>query len=404
MGMSRRQPGTPRVASLSPWAEYVDLLKNAAELETLAWDPTDEPLRAALYQQFAMNIAQGYFLYFQADPAYPDWTPFENSVFVLQPNPDAVYYYTAVDGDGVYRIVGDRGTAPVVGFATGKIIIGMGEPPGPGFNNYDVDNLDCSADGSFEVIFSTERPAGYAGNWLYLHPESRFILLRQFSYDWGRERDVRLAIERLDVTAPRQARDIATVDRHLRELFGNYVRGLSRVALGYIQSSRKRGLPHEMRLTDFLELGNGKEWPQAYFECTYDLQPDEVLVLETELPQQHHYWNVQVIDALWNQVDLVHRQSSLNGLQARLDPDGKFRAVLSVKDPGIHNWLDPGGSLRGMLIGRWYRCSSHPTPKLTKVKFNELNRYLPDAPRISPAERAEALRIRRLGAQLRRRW
>jgi Protein of unknown function (DUF1214) len=392
------------VTSLNPWAEYVDLLKNAAALETLSWDPGDEQLRAALYQQFAMNLAQGYFLYFQADPRYPDWAPFENSVFMAQPNPDAVYYYTAVDGGGVYRVTGERGNAPVVGFATGKNMIGMAEPPGPGFNNYDVDALNCNADGSFEVIFSSERPAGHEGNWRYLHPESRFLLLRQFSYDWGRERDVRLAIERLDVTAPRPARDVAAVDRQLRELFGNYVRGLSRVALGYIQRSRDRGRPHEMRLTDFTELGNSGDWPQAYFECIYDLQPDEALILETELPERHQYWNVQVIDALWNQVDLVHRQSSLNGLQARLDPDGKFRAVLSAQDPGIHNWLDSGGSLRGMLIGRWYRCSSHPTPKLTKVKFTDLRRNLPDTPAISFAQRAEALRVRRLGAQLRRRW
>lgn len=389
---------------LKSWAQYVDLLKSAAELEAQTWDPADEEMRAALYKQFAMNIAQGYFLYFQSDPAYPDWAPFENSAFLAQPNPDAVYYYTAVDGGGIYRVTGERGNAPVVGFATGKIMIGMGEPPGPGFNNYDVDALKCNDDGTFEVMFSTERPAGHDGNWLYLHPESRFLLLRQFSYDWGRERDVRLAIERLDITAPRPAQDSAAVDRQLCELFGNYVRGLSRVCLGYIQKSRNRGRPHEMRLTDFSDLGNSGDWPQAYFECVYDLQPGEALILETELPERHQYWNVQVIDALWNQVDLVHRQSSLNGRQARLDPDGKFRAVLSVEDPGVHNWLDTGGSLRGMLIGRWYRCSSHPTPRLRKVKFSELSRHLPDTPSISAEQRAEALRARRVGAQLRRRW
>ncbi|MCY1447451.1 hypothetical protein D9M71_640730 [compost metagenome] len=112
-----------------------------------------------------------------------------------------------------------------------------------------------------------------------------------------------------------------------------------------------------------------------------------------------------MVDALWNQVELVHRQSSLNGHQAHLDSDGRFRAVLSVEDPGIANWLDCGGNLRGMLIGRWYRSSSHPTPTLTKVKFAELHRHLPaDTPRTTPAQRAEALRTRRIGAQLRRRW
>jgi hypothetical protein len=391
--------------TLAPWAEYVDLLKDAAALESIVWEPGDEALRAALYRQFAMNLAQGYFLYFQADPVHPDWAPFENSVFLAQPNPDAVYYYSAVSGEGVYRVNGERGNAPVAGFATGKNMIGMADPPGPGFDNYDLDGLRCDADGRFEVIFSHEPPAGYEGEWRYSHPECRFLLLRQFSYDWGRERDVRLAIERLDVPPLKPMLDAAATDRQLRALFGGYVKRLSQLCISYVNRTRERGLLHKMHLTDFSELGNSKGWPQAYYECVYDLADDEVLILDTELPKEHVYWNVQVIDALWNQVDLVHRQSSLNGLQARVDSDGRFRAVLSGADPGIHNWLDTGGHRRGMLIGRWYRCSSHPTPMLTKVKLSELRGHLPaNTPTVTAEERAEMLHRRRVGAQLRRRW
>lgn len=393
------------MTALAPWATYVDLLKSAADVEHQLWMPEDEQLRAELYRQFAMNLAQGYFLYFQADPDFPDWAPHENSVFLAQPNPDAVYYYAAVDGRGSYRITGERGNAPVAGFATGKVMIGMDDPPGPGFNNYDLNMLEMDAEGCFEVIFSSERPPGYTGNWLYLHPESRFILLRQFSYDWGREKDVRLAIERLDKTGlkPRMAPE--QIDRQLRALFAGYTRRLSQLCLGVIQGARAKGALHEMRLTSFTDLGNGDDWPQAYYECVYELQPDEALILETELPESLVYWNVQVIDALWNQVELVHRQSSLNGHQARVDSDGKVRAVLSVQDPGIHNWLDTGGNLRGMLIGRWYRASSHPVPSLKKVRLSELRHYLPpDTPRCSSVDRQQALRTRCIGAQLRRRW
>jgi hypothetical protein len=390
---------------LAPWRQYVDLLHEAAELEQLVWDPEDEQLRAALYQQFAMSLAQGYFLYFQADPRYPDWAPFENSVFLAQPNPDAVYWYSAVEGAGVYRVTGERGSARVLGFATGKNMIGMADPPGPGFNNYDLEQLQTQPDGRFEVLFSERRPQGYEGNWLYLHPESRFLLLRQFCYDWGRERDVRVAIERLDVPALRPRPDAAGVDRQLRELFGGYVKRLSRLCIGYLKKSRDSGLIHKMRLTSFDDLGNGSDWPQAYFECVYDLRPGEALLLETELPQKRIYWNVQVIDALWNQIEVVHRQTSLNGHQARIDADGRFRAVLSLEDPGIHNWLDSGGHRRGMLIGRWYRCSSHPTPSITRIKLTDLREHLPaDTPEIGAKERAEVLRQRRIGAQLRRRW
>jgi hypothetical protein len=391
--------------SLQPWATYVDLLKAASEVELQLWEPQDEQLRAELYRQFAMNLSQGYFLYFQADPFYPDWAPFENSVFLAQPNPDAVYHYSAVNGQGTYRVSGNRGNVPVAGFATGKNMIGMANPPGPGFNNYDLDMLDIAEDGSFDVVFSSERPPGYQGNWLYLHPESRFLLLRQFSYDWGHEREVKVCIEYLDKQALRPRMSVATIDQQLRELFGGYVKRLSQLCQGILANSRKSRPLHQMQLTTYPELGNGDDWPQAYYECVYDLAPDEALILETELPEQLVYWNVQVVDALWNQVELVHRQSSLNGHQAQVDSDGRFRAVLSVEDPGVANWLDSGGHLKGMLIGRWYRSSSHPTPTLTKVKFAQLRDHLPpDTLMLTPEQRAEALRERRVGAQLRRRW
>lgn len=392
-------------ASLQPWANYVDLLKAAADVEPQLWDPQDQQLRAELYRQFAMNLSQGYFLYFQADPDYPDWAPFENSVFLAQPNPDAVYHYSAVSGDGVYRVLGNRGNVPVAGFATGKHMIGMANPPGPGFNNYDLDMLEIAVDGSFEVILSSERPQGYTGNWLYLHPESRFLLLRQFAYDWANEREVKVAIERLDVNGLKPPMSVETIDQQLRELFGGYVKRLSQLCQGILKNSRDNRPLHQMQLTTYSELGNGDDWPQAYYECVYELQPGEALILESELPEQHVYWNVQVVDALWNQVELVHRQSSLNGHQAHVDRDGRFRAVLAVEDPGVANWLDTGGNLRGMLIGRWYRSSSHPTPRLTKVLLSELHDHLPaDTLRVSPEQRAEALRVRRIGAQLRRRW
>jgi hypothetical protein len=304
---------TSATTSLLIWSDYVDLLKPAGDLVQLTWGPHSDQTRTEVYRQLLMKIAQGYFLYFQSDPDYPDWAPFENSVFLAQPNPDAVYYYAPVRGDGVYRVVGERGNAPVVGFAIGKIMIGMGDPPGPGFNNYDVDGLKLNEDGSFEVIFSQQRPPGYAGNWLYLNPEARFILLRQFSYDWGRERDVRLAIERLDAPALKPRASAATTDRLMRELLGGYVKRLSNLCIGCVNRTRDSGYVNKMRLTTFQDLGNGGDWPQAYFECAYDIGADEALIRETELPDSCHYWNVQVIDQLWNQVELVQRQSSLNG-------------------------------------------------------------------------------------------
>jgi hypothetical protein len=104
-------------------------------------------------------------------------------------------------------------------------------------------------------------------------------------------------------------------------------------------------------------------------------------------------------------VECIHRQSSLNGGQAVLDADGKFRAVLSHQDPGIANWIDTVGNTYGIMLGRWHNCSSHPMPTTTKVKLKDVRQHLPaTTPVFTAEERAEQLHRRRIGAQLRRRW
>ena len=106
-------------STLLPWSSYVDLLKPAEDLIGLSFDPHSEQLRAQLYQQLLMNLAQGYFIYFQSDADHPDWAPFLNSVFLLQPNPDDTYQLAPVRGDAVYRVVGNRGTIRLLTFSTG---------------------------------------------------------------------------------------------------------------------------------------------------------------------------------------------------------------------------------------------------------------------------------------------
>ncbi len=116
------------------------------------------------------------------------------------------------------------------------------------------------------------------------------------------------------------------------------------------------------------------------------------------------YWNVHLSDTLFNTLEYVYAQSSLNGAQAMVDSDGKFRAVLSLTDPGVPNWLDTVGYRQGTIVGRWYRCSSQPMPTLTRVPLKEVRRHLlPGTPSVSVAQRADAVRSRARSYQLRRR-
>lgn len=405
---------------LMSWSEYVDLLKPAGDLARITLEPESEQLRAELYRQLAMNLASGYFFYFQSDARYPDWAPFLNSVFTLQPNPDDAYWLAHLDDRGTYRVVGNRGSVHILTFNLTPHMMGASEEletslrkeaegitsnAGNESGYYDANQLTIGADGAFEVLLSRERPAGYHGDWWPLRAGTTSILARQRSYDWGNERDARFAIERLDrfeaqvPLKPRMSADV--IDGRLRQLLGGYTARLSRTWIEYQNKVRDRGVINRIELT---KLG-GSLPAQTYWQGLYEFTPDEALILESSIPQRHRYWNVQICDTLWNATEIIYRQTSLNGHQARLDPDGKFRAVISLNDPGIWNWLDTAGYLQGMVIGRWYEADSHPVPTLKRVRFSELHEHLPEnSPRVSEEQRAEQLRARRIGGQLRRRW
>ncbi len=95
-------------------------------------------------------------------------------------------------------------------------------------------------------------------------------------------------------------------------------------------------------------------------------------------------------------IDFANHQSSLNGHQAVLDPDGVFRAVVSAKDPGVANWLDTAGHSEGAMLIRWLECDSAPRPTTKRVAFDEVRGALPaSTSRGTPQQRAAILERRR---------
>ena len=186
-------------------------------------------------------------------------------------------------------------------------------------------------------------------------------------------------------------------------LLAAYVNRYVGFILGYGQRQRQQEYVNALEHDDW--AGRGGVEGQHYFQGIFELQPGEVMIVETALPESVRYWNIQVNDALWNTIDWVNHQSSLNGVQAVLDDDGKFRAVIAVEDPGVPNWLDTGGHLVGSLMLRWTEASSGPAPTLKIVPLATLRDHLPTTtPLVSEAMRRDSLRQRRVAAQYRRRW
>jgi hypothetical protein len=395
--MSRDMP-----QQLQPWNYYVDLLRRCDELMQRTWAPTNEQLRGELYRQLLMNLSLAYFMYFQCDADHPEWMPFLNSVFLLQPNPDDVYYLAHIDARNSYRISGTRGSVHLLNFALGSKSMGMYETKPQTYAEYDADSLTLAEDGSFSVLLSAERDQETADTWWPLTAGMDFVLVRLRSYDWGRERDPQLTIERLGEVAPKPRMSVAQIDDNLRKAMA-FTERLTRIWLDFQNEMRGRDLENRFELSGFEDWAGVKV--QSYWRGIFKFEPTEALILETELPERRPYWNIQLADTLFNALEVNYRQTSLNGFQAAVDSDGKFRAVISLEDPGVANWLDSSGHTWGTLIGRWYACSSTPLPTLKRVPFAEVHRHLPDdTPRISREARDAVLRARVRGAQLRRKW
>jgi hypothetical protein len=274
---------------------------------------------------------------------------------------------------------------------------------GPSLVNDDLDKFHIGKDGSFSFIVSRERPAGYKGDWMEMKEKASYFLVRQIADDWLHQVDARFAIERLDRPAIRPRQSAEEIEANLRAI-PSWTEKWSAIGPKWVDKYRARGQINKVTIGDVAGEG-GLSTQQKYIEGLYELGPDEAVIYETEMPKHCLYWNIQVTDMMWNAVDYMNRQSHLNNYLAKIDKDGKFRAVISATDPGVPNWLDSAGYAKGMLEGRWRECSSYPTPTLTRVKLADLRKYLPaDTPVVTAEARDAAIRLRRKGAQLRRRW
>jgi hypothetical protein len=123
----------------------------------------------------------------------------------------------------------------------------------------------------------------------------------------------------------------------------------------------------------------------------YELADDEVMIV-TVPRSDAPYQGIQLGSMWYVSLDYLNHQTSLTADQARVDPDGKLRFVISERDPGLANWLERTGHDRGYVQIRWQRLarelSEEDGPAVEVVKFGELAERLPyhGQARVTPEE------------------
>ena len=118
---------------------------------------------------------------------------------------------------------------------------------------------------------------------------------------------------------------------------------------------------------------------------------------------------IQITDPWGVAYEYTDRTSSLNNTQAKPNADGTYTFVVSQRDPGVYNWLDPEGHAAGLMAIRWQAMSGGGKPEnavrsaqvvpLARLKQelpNETQFVTPAQRKVQQAERA-AHYARRLG-------
>ena len=321
---------------------------------------------------------------------------------IFQPNADTIYKSCLIEPGGSYVIGGDRGTTRMMILAQmGPDTLRTGKHH-PVLGQGDFDTLARDADGRFELAISPERPEGHTGDWWRLEPGCEKLMIRIVSCDWGVEREPRFGIARLDVDEPKGRVPATELHRAFAEMPG--IAAVCALAFPtHVEELREQGFLNALKVFDVSQMSGLKG--QSYYEGAYELADDEALITEVRIPETYKYWSIILTNDLYETTDWVNNQSSLNDTQGLVDPDGVFRTVISARDPGVHNWLDTAGYRSGAIQGRWFGASATPNPTLRKVGLSEVLAQLPAGTRrVTRAERAIALRKRRLAAQQRVIW
>jgi hypothetical protein len=364
-------------------------------METVVYaDPrvVSDQARAEGLRYLTRILAGGIPLTMEAtDPDFPKLVQFLSPAIQFGlPAADCCYHWATVAGGRTYRVSGTRGSARLFDIETRENH--MAQLAQWTLLDRRAD-FEIDADGSFEVILSTDERSG---NWLRLPDGPGNIVIRQYFYDWLTEEPADLRIECLDAEYPPRPRGTTDVAAGL-ELLTRWVMTIPAACRHAVEGHYTA--PDDA--LEFVPLDFG--WADLlYGKGHYRCAPDEAVIVEVT-PPEAPYWNLQLLSHYWEALDWYDRQTSINGHQAQLDSDGVFRAVIAHTDPGVPNWLDTAGRTDGLLAARYFRAASTPIPCLRTVPLEKLRTELPsDTPQVTPDERQVSLRARAASVRRRR--
>ncbi|MFF5991904.1 hypothetical protein [Prauserella flavalba] len=301
-------------------------------------------------------------------------------------NPDALYFHSYLRDDAEYVVTGTRGTTRDLSFQVLNGDYSPVEVP-DSLAAFDDRELEINADGRFELRFGPDR--GKAGpGYFVLDKGSAMLVVREVYSDWATERRGTLRIHRADrLGAAPEPKDRTALEKRYG-VAGKILLSRLRTFLafpGWFYLKLPVNTMTEPRRTP------GGLATQFSSAGHYDLADDQAMIV-TVPASEAPYQGIQLGSRWYVSLDYLNHQTSLTADQARVDPDGRLRFVISERDPGVANWLERLGHARGYVQIRWQRLSRDLTPddgpEVDVVDVGELPAKLPyyEQARVTPEE------------------
>lgn len=303
-------------------------------------------------------------------------------------NPDSVYRVIPISGDERYVIHGRVAQRRLV-----ENYFTLWSPVMQTVGLLSGHDLQVDDDGYFAITVDSS-PADGRSNHIQSGPDAFEFYIRDVIFDWAADRANELRIERLGETPARppfsERENLERIKAYMRKWATNTTRW------------NRQALDRPVNAFDFVidRESDGALRGQIYIMGHFVLpDADSALVLNVDMGGANYF--IAPITNIWGTSnEIVSRNGSLNKQQAVANDDGTYTFVLALRDPGVHNWLDPTDMPEGILTLRWAEFDGGAPGATFGVKSQlvplaNLEQSLPaGCRRITPQQRQQQLAAR----------
>ena len=259
-------------------------------------------------------------------------------------NPDNAYRIIPVNADGRYELQGQRLVEPST-YVTYQLVADSCTSVTVG--SLEQLDLDIGADGRYVLTLDAD-PANGRRNHLTIAPNARYLFIRDSMGDWEKQSPHALRIKR--VNAPTRAPSSED------ELVPTAVRNIvSDVFYAYYAGRLFFNAPQMMSPPEGAG-GVGGLITQQGSLGHFTLREDQAVII-TASAGGATYRNIVLHDLWLRSLENRDHLTSLTNAQMKADRDGRVTYVVSIADPGVHNWLDTTGLHDVLVLHRWHASS-----------------------------------------------